>query len=179
MAYLTIGQMAELNNISKKSLLLYEEKGLLRPVSINEKTGYRYYSIRQCAKLDLIKYMQSLNFTLTEIGEALEKQDFEHLERMLRTQIENLEEERKRISVSLFSAQSYLRSIDCAKNRQPAGQYVLGHFPARKLIIFKKVSRFVLDKEPDERSCSTQEWEALLHDFRECLQQIRFLRCII
>ena len=37
---LTSGKMAELNCVSKKTLRLYREMGLLKPVQVDEVTGY-------------------------------------------------------------------------------------------------------------------------------------------
>jgi DNA-binding transcriptional MerR regulator len=54
---LTIGQMARINHISEQTLRLYDRMDILKPSSINVQTGYRYYSIRQCARLDMIQYM--------------------------------------------------------------------------------------------------------------------------
>ena len=51
---LSIGQMARINHISIQTLRLYDKMGLLKPVAVDAGSGYRYYSILQCAKLDLI-----------------------------------------------------------------------------------------------------------------------------
>ena len=49
---LSIGQMARINHISIQTLRLYDKMGLLKPVAVDAGSGYRYYSILQCAKLD-------------------------------------------------------------------------------------------------------------------------------
>ena len=54
MDLLSIGEMAELNNISRQALRLYDRIGLLAPYYVDENTGYRHYDIRQCARLDMI-----------------------------------------------------------------------------------------------------------------------------
>ena len=41
----TIGEVAELLNISPQSLRFYDKAGVVVPVYTNPKTGYRYYSI--------------------------------------------------------------------------------------------------------------------------------------
>ena len=51
---LTVGQMAELNQVSEQTLRLYDREGLLKPRLTDERTGYRYYHILQSARLDLI-----------------------------------------------------------------------------------------------------------------------------
>lgn len=69
---LKIGDMSNLNNISVQALRYYEKMGLLLPVAVDEETGYRYYTIEQSAKLDLIQFLKALNFSLEEIRELLE-----------------------------------------------------------------------------------------------------------
>ena len=48
----TIGQFAALHEINKKTLMWYDEIGLLKPIYIKE-NGYRYYSYQQSAELEL------------------------------------------------------------------------------------------------------------------------------
>lgn len=68
MTLLSIGKMASLNRLSVSTLRLYDEKGLLKPKYIDPKTGYRYYSIDQNARLDVIIYMKELGMSLDEAG---------------------------------------------------------------------------------------------------------------
>ena len=49
--YLSIGQMAKLNNVSVQALRHYEKLGLMVPSYINNETGYRYYSIKDFATI--------------------------------------------------------------------------------------------------------------------------------
>ena len=39
-----IGEVAKMLGITRKALLVYEEKGLLTPVVKDSESGYRYYS---------------------------------------------------------------------------------------------------------------------------------------
>ena len=39
-----IGELAAMAGISVKALRVYEKKDIIKPVEIDEKTGYRYYS---------------------------------------------------------------------------------------------------------------------------------------
>ena len=52
-ALFTIGQFAALHEINKKTLMWYDEIGLLKPACIKE-NGYRYYSYQQSAALETI-----------------------------------------------------------------------------------------------------------------------------
>ena len=70
---LTVGEMARLNHISEQTLRLYDREGLFSPVHRDERTGYRYYDIRQSAQLDMIRYMKALGMPLKEIGRHMKK----------------------------------------------------------------------------------------------------------
>ena len=53
--------------VTVKTLRHYEQKGLLLPDEVDEWTGYRYYSINQMQKLQSIRDLQRLGFSLDEI----------------------------------------------------------------------------------------------------------------
>lgn len=65
--YLTIGEMAKLANTSLKSLRIYEKIGLLKPMLINQETGYRYYSANQMNLIWLIRYCVELDIPLKRL----------------------------------------------------------------------------------------------------------------
>ena len=71
MQWLTIGQMAKLNQISEQTLRLYDKKGLLSPSKRGDGNRYRYYDIKQSAVLDMIQYMKSLGMNLRDIKTRL------------------------------------------------------------------------------------------------------------
>ena len=66
---LKIGEMAALNHISTQALRLYAKNKLLEPEYLDENTGYRYYTVAQCAKLDLIQALKSCRLSLEQIKE--------------------------------------------------------------------------------------------------------------
>ena len=46
---LSIGKMAEMNQVTVPTLRLYDQLGLLKPRHVDGETGYRYYDINQHA----------------------------------------------------------------------------------------------------------------------------------
>ena len=64
---LKIGEFSQLMQVTIKTLRHYEQKGLLIPDEVDEWTGYRYYSIEQMQKLQAIRDLQGLGFSLDEI----------------------------------------------------------------------------------------------------------------
>ena len=69
---LKIGEFSKLMQVTVKTLRYYEQKGLLVPDEVDEWTGYRYYSMPQMQRLNTIRGLQRLGFTLEEIKELLE-----------------------------------------------------------------------------------------------------------
>src|SRR5215468_2303794 len=51
---LRIGEFARLTKVSVKMLRHYDRIGLLRPVRVDESTGYRYYTAAQLPRLNRI-----------------------------------------------------------------------------------------------------------------------------
>ena len=62
-----IGEFSKINHISIPTLRLYDELGILKPIYVDKESNYRYYSINQNARLDMIQYMKELNMSLSEI----------------------------------------------------------------------------------------------------------------
>ncbi|MCW2682583.1 MAG: transcriptional regulator, MerR family [Blastococcus sp.] len=67
---LQIGQVAERTGLSLRTIRFYEENGLVPPT---ERTtgGFRLYSDDDVARLEVIKRMKPLGFTLEEMQELL------------------------------------------------------------------------------------------------------------
>ena len=67
-----IGEIAAFYNISVKAMRVYEKIGIIKPVKIDEKTNYRYYTADQVQQLDALLELKELGFSLTEIKKLLE-----------------------------------------------------------------------------------------------------------
>lgn len=63
---LTIGQFASIHNVTKKTLMWYDEVGLLKPAYIGE-NGYRYYTYTQSPILETILMLRELKVSIPEI----------------------------------------------------------------------------------------------------------------
>ena len=56
----TIGQFSAIHGVTKKTLMWYDEIGLLKPAVIGE-NGYRYYTYFQSPTLEIILMLRELN----------------------------------------------------------------------------------------------------------------------
>lgn len=67
---LQIGQVAERTGLSLRTIRFYEENGLVIPTARSE-GGFRLYSENEIARLEVIKRMKPLGFSLEEMQELL------------------------------------------------------------------------------------------------------------
>ena len=67
---LQIGQVAERTGLSLRTIRFYEENGLVPPTSRSD-GGFRLYSEDDVARLDVIKRMKPLGFSLEEMRQLL------------------------------------------------------------------------------------------------------------
>ena len=74
--YYKISEISKLYNIGPDSLRYYERLGILKPK--RDTNGYRLYSLKELYKLNMIRDLRSLDFSMEQIKEYLEKQSVEH-----------------------------------------------------------------------------------------------------
>ena len=63
-----IGEVTKILGITRKTLLVYEEMGLLMPAVKDEDSGYRYYSADNMTQIRAIRSLQTLGLSLKEIS---------------------------------------------------------------------------------------------------------------
>lgn len=68
---LKIGELAAMSDVSVKALRVYESKNIIKPVEVDEESGYRYYSADQVEQVESLKELQLMGFTLNEIERIL------------------------------------------------------------------------------------------------------------
>ncbi|MBQ1264155.1 MAG: MerR family transcriptional regulator, partial [Oscillospiraceae bacterium] len=64
-----IGEVCKILGVSRKSLLVFEDMGLLTPAVKDEESGYRYYSADNMTQIRSIRSLQTLGLTLKEVSE--------------------------------------------------------------------------------------------------------------
>src|SRR5258708_13406071 len=66
-----IGEFSTLSGVSRKTLRFYDEIGLLRPASVDSRTGYRHYRPQQLEELASILSLKSLGVSLADVRELM------------------------------------------------------------------------------------------------------------
>ena len=88
----TIGQVGELAQLSRSTLLYYDRIGLLPP-SNKSPAGYRLYSEADLARLERIRTYRAAGLSLERIGELLRADDADHLTQALEARLIALNQE--------------------------------------------------------------------------------------
>jgi len=86
-----VGELARRTGVSVRTLHYYEELGLLSPSHRSEK-GYRLYAPADVARLQQIKSLQQVGFSLEEVRSCLESPDFSPL-RVIELHLNRLQEQ--------------------------------------------------------------------------------------
>jgi DNA-binding transcriptional MerR regulator len=68
-----IGEFAELSGVSAKTLRYYDEIGVLRPASVDPRTGYRRYIPQQLEDLASILALKNLGVSLAQVQDLTTK----------------------------------------------------------------------------------------------------------
>lgn len=113
---LKIGELAALAGISVKALRVYEKKNVIKPVRVDEASGYRYYSAGQLEQVESLMELQDMGFSLAEIEQILSG------ERSKEEILKLFEEKERSLQEVLWKTQAKLEELGSIKDRMENGQ---------------------------------------------------------
>lgn len=87
--YYQIGEISRLYQIGRDSLMYYEKLGMISPR--RSPKGYRLYSLHDIWKLNVIRDLRSLNFSIAQIKAYLASRTLESTFALLQTQIQMID----------------------------------------------------------------------------------------
>lgn len=90
---MTIGKVAKKAGVSVRTLRYYDEIGLVRP-SGRTQAGYRSYSVQDLARLQQVRSLCKLGFSLEEVAKCLDSERFSAT-RLVELQLDRVEQELK------------------------------------------------------------------------------------
>ncbi|WP_149096384.1 MerR family transcriptional regulator [Paenibacillus terrae] len=132
---LTIGQMAELNHITRQTLRHYEAEGLLTPYYTDPNSGYRYYHINQSARLDMIHRFKICGMSLKQIKQEFETANIEDIQSSLKTQLDFIDESVRRLNQSRYMISRTLNNYARYKSLPQGPTIFHEHLPPRKIYV--------------------------------------------
>ncbi|MDY4669573.1 MAG: MerR family transcriptional regulator [Oliverpabstia sp.] len=101
--YFKIGEIAQLYGIGVDSIRYYEEIGLIKPE--RSESGYRHYSIHDIWRLNVIRDLRSIGFTMEQIKEYLDHHN-------AASSLKLLEEEQKTIHKQMLLLQQLQKNVE-------------------------------------------------------------------
>ena len=129
--HLSIGQMAEINHTTIPTLRLYDQMGLLKPSQVDAESGYRYYDVRQNARLDMIQYMKELGMQLKEIKGILDREDVKEIESVLSRKEELVQQRIEELTIQKEAIVRTIDGIERYRKSPKPGTLTLEYIPRR------------------------------------------------
>ena len=108
--YYKIGEISKIYNIGRDSLMYYEKIGILNP--IRDINGYRLYNISDIWKLNLIKELRALNFSMKRIKQYIDNRSIECTKDVLNEEIELIDEKIKELEKQKNNIKRRLNNIN-------------------------------------------------------------------
>ncbi len=158
---LSIGQMAKLNNVTTETLRHYDRLGLIHPFYIDQESGYRYYHINQCARLDMIQLLQSYHVSLKEIGHYLNLTNSEAICKLLQKQQTIIAKNIQCLKQSYYSIERMIFNHQRCQYLPQDGSLFFESIPSRR--IFKYQTGGNIFEE------SISGYELILRELKNCL----------
>jgi DNA-binding transcriptional MerR regulator len=123
-----IGKFAELGGVSTKTLRFYDEIGVLRPASVESRTGYRRYLPQQLEDLAAILALKNLGVSLAKIRDLTTKKAVDadrkamlnELKRTMERSVQAATQSLKWINAALDDLCEHRPPISVVVKRRPA-----------------------------------------------------------
>lgn len=133
---LMIGQMADLNHTTVATLRLYDNNGLLKPVSIHPENGYRIYDVQQSAAFRLIQHNKDLGLNLQEIKELFDHSSLAYLKEIYTEKSSELDRRIEELRWKKREIQRILAWADYLSHCPPSGTFTMEYIHSSH--IYKK-----------------------------------------
>ncbi|QRG70247.1 MerR family transcriptional regulator [Brevibacillus choshinensis] len=133
-----IGEVSKLFQIDIRTLRYYDDIHLLKPAHVDDRTGYRYYSIEQFEQLITILYLKALNIPLKQVKQFLENRDIDHILQLLEEQQKETEKRISEFTQIQKKITSRIHQIVDATNEQELDKIREVELPERTIVWLKQ-----------------------------------------
>jgi effector-binding domain-containing protein len=134
-----IGDFSKLSFVSVKALRYYDEIGLLKPVRVDEFTGYRHYSAAQLPRLNRILALKNMGLSLDEVAKLLQEDvPVAHILDLLHAKQAEIKQRVEDEATRLARVEEWLRETE-RKGKMPEYQVVLKKIKPQKVISLRRV----------------------------------------
>jgi DNA-binding transcriptional MerR regulator len=126
--YYKINEISKLYGIGVDSLRYYEKIGVLMPR--RDVNGYRLYSLKDIYKLNIIRDLRRLDFSMKQIKEYLDHQSIDNTLALLQNEHDLILKQLENLRAAKASIRSGIDNLKKLSNL-PAGNFVAKTFPDR------------------------------------------------
>ncbi len=130
-----ISEIAKIFNISRRTLIYYDEIGLFKPSYIDEENNYRYYSEHQIYILRFILALKNSGFSLNEIKEYINCKDIEQSQSLLNNKIKIMEENIKKLKNSIKVIKIKSEELKKARSSEGLNPSIIENISFRAIIV--------------------------------------------
>ncbi len=169
---LKIGDFSKLARVTITTLCYYDDLGLLKPVKVDEFTGYRYYSANQLTQLYRIIAMKDMGLSLEEISRLLQDNvsiahilDLLHIKQEKQKQKLEIEVER------LKRVEEWLKQTE-KEGKMPNYEIVIKKIPPLKVVSIRTIMPNTLSLEKGWRKAEPVLWKIVDYIFKSGSQII-------
>ncbi|HIW22256.1 MAG TPA: MerR family transcriptional regulator [Candidatus Dorea intestinavium] len=113
--YFRIGEISKLYGIGPDSIRYYEELGILDPK--RSENGYRMYSVQDLWRLNVIRDLRKLDFSMERIKEYLEHRSIASTEVILKEELEAITKELEELTRLRDQVKERLRVVQSVKSQ--------------------------------------------------------------
>lgn len=133
-----IGDFSRLSRTTVKALRYYDEIGLLKPVKVDQFTGYRYYEVDQLPRLTRIIALKDMGLSLEEIAKLLDENvSIAHILDLLRTKQDGIRQRLEEESERLRRVEEWLKQVE-REGKMPDYEVVLKKVPPQKVVAIRE-----------------------------------------
>ena len=114
-SFFKIGEIAKLYNIGTDSIRYYETLGLISP--LRGKNGYRLYSINEIWRMNVIRDLRSIGFSMEHIGDYLNNRSVENTSHLLQEALDEIEQQMAGLNRLKQNVENRLNSLYEVQNK--------------------------------------------------------------
>lgn len=142
--YFKIGEISKLYNIGPDSLRYYEELGILTPKRSDN--NYRIYSLNDLWRLNVIRDLRALDFSMEQIKTYLTDRSIDSTEQMLQAELSALDQKIALLTMQRNNVKNRLQTLHDTRKR-PIGLIEEKQFDSRNCHMIH--SGYKIDAEMD------------------------------
>jgi len=134
----SIGEIATLFNINKKTLRYYDEIDLFKPNHIDEKNSYRYYTTSQFEKLNTIIYLKNIGIPLNTIKSHLDNRSINNTLNLFEIQEDAIEQKIEELKLIQNKVKSRISKIKGSINYEKINKIIETDIEERTIIVLRE-----------------------------------------